>query len=71
MTQKKIAAARKRIEKKIQHAEQSLYELQDECTHPAAVKKHGGSTGNYDPSADCYWTDWKCPDCGKRWTTPQ
>ena len=42
--------------------------LREQCEHPAATKKHGANTGNYDPHADCYWTDFACPDCGKRWT---
>ena len=45
--------------------------LQNECAHPAASKKYGASTGNYDPSADGYWIDWNCPDCGKHWSTDQ
>jgi hypothetical protein len=45
--------------------------LQAECAHPNASKQYGASTGNYDPSADSYWIDWDCPDCGKHWTTPQ
>lgn len=34
----------------------------------AVTKKHGASTGNYDPSADCYWTEFTCNLCEKQWT---
>lgn len=46
-------------------------ELQSTCSHPAASKKHCGNSGNYDPSADSYWIEFKCPDCGKRWMEDQ
>ncbi len=46
-------------------------ELQQLCTHPNASKKHCGSTGNYDRSADCYWIEFRCPDCGKFWMEDQ
>ncbi len=55
-------------------AEYALYEAQKQlqalCVHPAhAVQiEHGSNTGNYDPSADSYWTDYKCCLCDKRWT---
>lgn len=42
--------------------------IQETCSHLRATKKHGANTGNYDPSADWYWTDFTCPDCLKRWT---
>lgn len=45
--------------------------LQALCTHPDAEHVNHASTGNYDPSADSYWTDHKCPDCGKCWMTDQ
>lgn len=41
--------------------------LQELCTHPNVEKKYKGNTGNYDPTADCYWIEFKCPDCQKRW----
>ena len=47
------------------------YELQDICRHPTANKKYESNTGNYDPSADSYWIENRCPDCGKFWVTEQ
>jgi predicted RNA-binding Zn-ribbon protein involved in translation (DUF1610 family) len=41
--------------------------LQLTCNHAFATKKHCGSTGNYDRD-DSYWTEFKCPECGKNWT---
>ena len=47
-------------------------DLQEECQHRGELTyKYQGSSGNYDPSNDCYWIDWECHDCGKRWTTDQ
>lgn len=47
------------------------YELQAICSHPSATKKSRGSSGNYDPSADSYWIEFKCPDCNKFWMEDQ
>jgi hypothetical protein len=44
-----------------------LQRIQNKCKHPSAIKVYGGDTGNYDPSNDCYWTDFHCPDCNKKW----
>lgn len=44
-----------------------LKQLQDECPHTDVEKTYGANTGNYDPSADCYWTHFYCPHCGKSW----
>lgn len=63
----KTAIKRERIEKKIDQLYDKLKTLQENCKHPNLEETQGGSTGNYDPTADCYWTDYKCPDCGKRW----
>lgn len=46
-----------------------IREIQESCLHPNKVTVHKGDTGNYDPSQDCYWTENKCPDCGKFWTS--
>ena len=46
-------------------------ELQALCKHPDVTKKMCSNTGNYDPSADSYWYECKCPDCGKRWNEDQ
>ncbi len=63
-----IRAQRLRLQKAILAKHTALAELQEACTHPSVTKKHGSNTGNYDPSADWYWTDFDCPDCAKRWT---
>jgi hypothetical protein len=41
---------------------------QIQCTHPAVVKHHHSDVGNWSKADDCYWTDFECPDCGKRWS---
>lgn len=54
-------------------AEDSFHILQQMCPHPLIMREHKneGSSGNYDRSADCYWTSHKCTMCDKRWTTNQ
>ncbi len=44
--------------------------IQSECSHPPSARdsKPGASTGNYDPTADCYWVDHTCGLCQKKWT---
>jgi hypothetical protein len=39
------------------------------CKHPPKrlIKTHWSNTGNYDPSYNSYWTDFKCQVCGKFW----
>lgn len=49
-----------------------LKEVREKCDHQGDLTyTYYGSSGNYDPSADCYWIDWHCKDCGKRWSTSQ
>jgi hypothetical protein len=44
--------------------------IQEKCSHPeeALLKEHGSNTGNYDPSVDCYWTNFHCKLCLKSWS---
>ena len=44
--------------------------LQDQCTHPkeALWEKYQSNTGNYDPTCDCYWIEYRCGICDKFWT---
>jgi len=71
MTPMQVRRRRVNIEKKLAELEQRLAQLQETCTHPLVDKKFGANTGNYDPSADSYWINWRCPDCNKRWRTDQ
>lgn len=68
MNPKMVKAKHKRITDKIDGLYLDLRNLQEECPHPNLTVSHGANTGNYDPSSDCYWKDYKCPDCGKMWT---
>lgn len=67
----KIAIKRKRIEEKIEKLRKEMKQLQLNCPHVNVKKEYKGSTGNYDPSVDCYWIEYDCPDCGAKWSTPQ
>jgi hypothetical protein len=61
------------LKSKIDSLQQQIDNIQSECNHPlsARTQVNGGSTGNYDPTADCYWTDNTCGLCEKRWTEDQ
>lgn len=63
-----ITTKRIRIQQNINRWQTELTALQELCEHPDVIIKHEGNTGNYDPSSDCYWTTYKCPDCDKYWT---
>jgi predicted nucleic acid-binding Zn ribbon protein len=58
-----------KIKKKIQKLEDDFrrkrQELQDQCQHENLVKTYHSDTGAY--SSQRYWTDFRCPDCGKFW----
>ena len=60
----------KGIKDQISKLENTLRSIQNKCSHPSesVIKEHKGSTGNYDPSEDCYWTNFYCSLCEKRWT---
>lgn len=60
-----------RIQGKMQKLHDELKSLREECPHQNLTYKYGGDSGNYDRSQDCYWIDWGCSDCDKRWTTSQ
>lgn len=53
---------------KIAALHKELHEHQEKCEHPDVTTKYGSNTGNYDPTCDCYWTDYKCNVCLKFWT---
>lgn len=58
------------IDKQISGLLEIKKELQKNCTHPKELLeiKSGGSSGNYDPSADLYWKDYSCNNCQQKWT---
>lgn len=47
---------------------QELSGIQAACPHTDKTGKYGGSTGNYDPTSDCYWISVACCECGSTWT---
>lgn len=48
-----------------------IWAIQQACSHPGTVKTPHSDTGNYDPHADRYWYDCKCPVCLKQWQEDQ
>lgn len=58
------------LKTQIKVLEDKIKSIQAECSHPkaAVIEKPGASTGNYDPTADCYWVDHHCTLCDKKWT---
>jgi hypothetical protein len=55
--------------RKIEDLQGEIDEIQEQCSHPrvALDVSHGGSTGNWSRSDDCYWTDYHCRLCDKKW----
>lgn len=52
---------------------EQIKNIQEKCPHPseALLIKNKSNTGNYDPSADCYWKEMHCLACDKRWIEDQ
>lgn len=58
-----------RLQKEIDELQRQLRNHQDKkCRHIKATGVYKSNTGNYDPSADCYWLSLYCPTCLKRWS---
>lgn len=55
------------LNKKIEEYKKEILQIQDKCKHKNIEKESHADTGNYDPSNDRYWTDFKCLDCDKQW----
>jgi hypothetical protein len=53
------------ISREISKLERELYEIRKACPHENFKSEYKANTGNYDPSADCYWLNVKCLDCGE------
>jgi hypothetical protein len=62
-----IINQRRKIEQKISNLMVALENLQNECPHIDKLQEYKSNTGNYDPSCDLYWIEYRCPDCGKFW----
>lgn len=67
MRKSKIQVEAEELVAAIKWHQEQLEELRNKCTHKKATQKDGGSTGYYDPTDDCDWTDNDWPECGKRW----
>lgn len=71
MTPAQVKRRLKTIQKNQDKWKLAEKDLQDSCPHVNVDKKYKGNSGNYDPSADSYWIEYRCPDCGKFWTEDQ
>ena len=71
MTPAQVRRKLKTINKHQEKWDYAERDLQNSCLHPDANSKYCSNTGNYDKTADCYWIQWQCPDCNKRWNTDQ
>ena len=47
----------------------TINEQQNGCPHPQRTleKENKSNTGNYDPSDNSYWAEYRCGRCGKFW----
>lgn len=57
-----------RLQNELTNVQRKILAYQTKCKHPNASKKECGDTGNWCPSDDRYWTEYKCPDCLKFWS---
>jgi hypothetical protein len=71
LTPAKVVQERRRLEESVRQAYEELRVLQHRCKHPNVTKEHGSSTGNWCKADDCYWIEYECIDCGKKWTEDQ
>ena len=71
MTQEEIRKKYESIDRREEKLARELNKLQALCTHPNLEKTYKSNTGNYDPSADSYWIEFRCPDCRARWNEDQ
>lgn len=69
--QREIRENRESIQRHIDKANADMLELREQCMHPNVKKENKANTGDYDPSANHYWRDCACPDCGRRWMEDQ
>lgn len=58
-----------RLEREIDRLYVELRKHQERCKHPVRHRFYilRGSSGNYDPSNDGYWTAYECRLCRKKW----
>lgn len=61
------------IDAEIKKLQEERLAIQEQCCHPSLVleKIYKSNAGNYDPSCDCYWIDYHCGLCDKRWSEDQ
>ena len=71
MTPAQIRRRLKTIQKHQDKWDIAEKDLQEICIHPNVDEKYKGNSGNYDPSADSYWIEYRCPDCDKFWIEDQ
>lgn len=55
-------------QKKIEDCKLDILKLQKICPHNNLEYIHGSNTGNYDPTQDIYWVEYRCNICKKHWT---
>lgn len=55
------------LERRAAKIDREIRDIQEACPHPDAISVARSNTGNFDPSHDCYWTEFLCPHCGKQW----
>jgi hypothetical protein len=66
----KVSTRYQRLKAKADKIQQAIKDLQNECTHPNALRESKSFTGSYTES-DSYWYEFKCPDCQKFWSKDQ
>jgi hypothetical protein len=55
------------LEQQKAEIEEQIFELRQKCRHVRVKHKYASDTGNYDPSCDRYWSEYRCKTCGAKW----
>jgi len=66
-----IKVAIEEVNRMIAKLNEEKLRLQNACNHPGLISVQKSDTGNYDPTHDCWWVEFTCPNCGKFWREDQ
>lgn len=67
MDSKQVRRKYNLIIKRMNKATEDMRQLQKDCQHDNVKQEYKSDTGNYDPSMDMYWVEFRCEDCQAFW----
>ena len=68
-----VYSTTRKLVEQIESLEAVLDSFVAKCSHPKEflIKEYKSSYGNYDKTQDCYWINFHCKVCDKRWQEDQ